>query len=69
MIDKKFQGKGYGTFAIKMILAEMKRLWDCTEVYLLTDSKNIVGKHIYKKVGFVKTDRIIDNEELFVYRY
>lgn len=69
MIDKKFQGKGYGTFAIKMVLAEMKRMWDCKEVYLLTDSANIVGKHIYKKVGFVKTDRIIDNEELFVYRY
>ena len=65
MIDYHYQNKGYGTQAIKMILDEMKSRFGCKEVYLSTDPENIVGKHVYKKVGFRSENKMIDDEELF----
>lgn len=35
------------------------------EVYLSTDPENIVGKHVYEKVGFRSENKMIDDEELF----
>lgn len=69
MIDKKYQGYGHGTKAIKMILEEMKNIENCKEVYLSTDSENIKGKHIYEKIGFVNTGKMIDDEELYCYKF
>ena len=65
MIDYHYQNKGYGTQAIKMILDETKSRFGCKEVYLSTDPKNIVGKHVYEKVGFRSENKMIDDEELF----
>ena len=65
MIDYHYQNKGYGTKAIKMILDEMKSRFGCKEVYLSTDPENIVGKHVYEKVGFRSENKMIDDEELF----
>ena len=65
MIDYHYQNKGYGTQAIKMILDEMKSRFGCKEVYLSTDTENIVGKHVYEKVGFRSENKMIDDEELF----
>ena len=65
MIDYHYQNKGYGTQAIKMILDEMKSRFGCKEVYLSTDPENIVGKHVYEKVGFRSENKMIDDEELF----
>lgn len=65
MIDKKYQGHGYGTKAIEMILSEMKREYKCNEVFLSTDPANIYGKHIYEKIGFKNTGKLVDGEELF----
>ena len=65
MIDYHYQNKGYGTEAIKMILDEMKSRFGCKEVYLSTDPENIVGKHVYEKVGFRSENKMIDDEELF----
>ena len=69
MIDRTHQGKGYGTQAIKMVLEEMKALEGCKEVYLSTDPENVVGKHIYEKIGFVPEYRMIDGEELYKYTF
>ena len=67
MIDRKHQGKGYGTQAIKLVLEEMKATEGCEEVYLSTDPENVAGKHVYEKVGFVSENRMIDDEELYKY--
>ena len=69
MIGRKHQGKGYGTQAIKLVLDEMSVIEGCKEVYLSTDPKNIVGKHIYEKIGFVSENRMIDAEELYKYDF
>ena len=67
MIDKKYQGKGWGTQAIKLVLEDMKLIAGCREVYLSTDSNNLIGKHVYEKIGFVAVNRKIDDEDLYKY--
>ena len=65
MIDRRYQNKGCGTEAIKLVLEEMKRLDGCKEVYLSTDPENARGKHVYEKVGFRSEHRLVDGEELY----
>ena len=67
MIDRKHQGKGYGSQAIQLVLKEMKTIDGCTEVYLSTDPENVVGKHVYEKIGFVSENKMLDDEELYKY--
>ncbi|MFA9559467.1 GNAT family N-acetyltransferase [Evansella sp. AB-rgal1] len=67
MIDYKFQGNGYGTEAIQLVISEMKKLEDCKEIYLSTEPENSRGKHVYEQIGFVKTGKVVDGEELYVY--
>lgn len=69
MIDKKYQGYGYGTEAIEIILDEMKSIEDCKEVFLSVVPENKKGKHIYEKIGFVNTGKLVDGEELYCYKF
>jgi diamine N-acetyltransferase len=66
MIDYKYQGKGYGTEAIKLVIAEMKKVENCKDIYLSTDPENIRGKHLYEKLGFVNTGEFVNEEELYM---
>lgn len=65
MIDRKYQGNGYGPKAILLVIEEMKKLDGCKEIYLSTEPENELGKKIYEKLGFVNTGRIVEGEELF----
>ena len=67
MIDKRFQGNGYGSKAIKMIIDEMKQIYNCKEIYLSTDPDNKNAIRLYKKLGFNSTGRVVDNEDLYCY--
>ncbi|MFA9559495.1 GNAT family N-acetyltransferase [Evansella sp. AB-rgal1] len=69
MIDYKFQGNGYGTEAIQLIISEMKKIEDCNDIYLSTDPENSKGKRVYEKIGFINTGKLVDGEELFVYSF
>lgn len=66
MIDQKFQGNGYGKEAIKLVIEEMKKIEDCKEIYLSTNPSNKLGKHLYEKIGFINTGKLVDNEEIYV---
>lgn len=65
MIDRRYQGKGYGKEALDVIVSEMKKEFSCNEIYLSTEPENVRAKHIYEKAGFVSTGKIVDEEELF----
>ncbi|MBU5439820.1 GNAT family N-acetyltransferase [Tissierella sp. MSJ-40] len=69
MIDRKYQGHGYGTKAIEIVLREMKKINRCKEVFLSTDPENEYGKHIYRKIGFKDTGELVDGEELFRFEF
>lgn len=56
MIDVRFQGKGYGTKALNVILEEMKKTYDCNSVYISIVPENSKAKHLYEKAGFTSTE-------------
>ena len=58
MIDKKFQGKGFGKKAINLAL-EFVNTFPCGTAkycWLSYESDNDVARQLYKSVGFVETD-------------
>ena len=55
MIDERYQGKGYGKCALKIIIEEMLHSYGNIKIYLSTAPNNSRGKHIYEAAGFVPT--------------
>lgn len=53
MIDKRYQGRGFGSRALELILAELKteRRFDHVEVCVKKDASAAI--HLYEKHGFV----------------
>lgn len=66
MIDRKFQGRGYGKQALALIIREMQEKFACKEIYLSTEPGNTRGKHVYESQGFVSTGEIQDGEEVYM---
>jgi acetyltransferase len=65
MIDKKFQGKGYGKKVIELAL-EFINTFPCGTAkycWLSYESDNDVARQLYKSVGYVETDEK-DGEEI-----
>ncbi|WP_314160825.1 GNAT family N-acetyltransferase [uncultured Gemella sp.] len=65
MIDKKFQGEGYGKKAMDLALEFINTFPSGTAKYcwLSYESDNNVARELYKSVGFVETDEK-DGEEI-----
>ncbi len=61
MIDARYQGKGCGTTALRMILSELEaeRKYSCVEVCVKKD--DIAALHVYEKAGFVDTGYVDEN--------
>ena len=55
MIDRRYQGRGFGTEALRMILAELEkeRKYDCVEVCVKRKDK--AALRVYEKTGFTDT--------------
>ena len=55
MIDARYQSKGYGTEALRLILTELQRerKYDCAEVCV--KKTDAAALRMYKKVGFADT--------------
>jgi len=65
MIDRRYQGNGYGKKALKIIVEEMTEQFSCSEIYLSVEPENERGKYIYEKFGFIKTGEIWEDEEVY----
>lgn len=58
MIDKKFQGKGFGKKAMDLAI-ELVNAFPCGTAkycWLSYENENDVARQLYKSVGFVETD-------------
>ena len=71
MIDKNYQGKGYGLRALELVLAALKeeQKYDCVEVCVKREDAQAI--HVYEKAGFVDSGYIDDTVPdclNFVYR-
>lgn len=58
MIDRRYQGKGYGTEALRLILADLEKehKYDCVEVCVKKTAAAALC--VYEKVGFTDTGYI-----------
>jgi len=52
MIEAEFQGRGYGSDALKFA-SELAKKSALSQVGLWVDKKNLVARHVYQKAGFV----------------
>ena len=64
LIDERFQGKGYGTTATKLVLDRMKEDGRYHKVVLCYIEGNDAAKKLYEGFGFVEIDR--DEDEIIM---
>lgn len=52
MVDAGYQGKGYGTAALRLVLERLRQLPPCTTVSLEYDRANERAARLYRRCGF-----------------
>lgn len=61
MIDQRFQNKGYGTEALRLILDFLKQEKKYAGVEVCVNREDAVALHVYEKAGFVESGYIDDD--------
>ena len=61
MIDQKYQGKGYGTAALELILKELRREGHYDHVEVCVKKENIKAIRLFEKQGFVDSGYVDEN--------
>ena len=69
MIDKKFQGKGFGKQTMDAVMALIRTFpfGEAKKVWLSYEPENTRAKGIYNKYGFVENGEMCGNEIVAVY--
>jgi len=62
MIDKKFQGKGYGKAALKLGIEYLQKEFGVSEICLSFVSGNKPAEAMYESLGFQRTGEVDGNE-------
>jgi diamine N-acetyltransferase len=62
MIDRAFQGRGYGKAALQLVLAEIKVLGHIHRVSICYEPENEGARQLYAKAGFVEDGLDEDGE-------
>lgn len=62
MIDKRFQKKGYGRYALKILLEMMKELHGHIRFVTSAVPENFIAIKMYEDEGFQRTGEIEDGE-------
>ncbi|WPK13271.1 GNAT family N-acetyltransferase [Lysinibacillus louembei] len=68
MIDKNYQGKGYGKLAFEKMLMDIETMpyGAAQYVTLFYHKNNVVAKELYASFGFIDTGIIQDNSMLSI---
>jgi len=66
MIDAKYQGKGYGREALEKLRNIAMKDKGIKTMKLSTRKDNVNGIRIYEKFGFIDTQKMEDDEEVFI---
>jgi diamine N-acetyltransferase len=65
LIDKAYQGRGYGRAALLDFLTWVPRKHpECTDIFLTVHPRNIVAQRLYHSLGFIKTGDLMEAEEV-----
>ncbi|MCW5959948.1 MAG: GNAT family N-acetyltransferase [Pyrinomonadaceae bacterium] len=62
MIDRKFQGKGFGRAATLAVINSLRKAEDCTAVYLSVAPENTNAQKLYEQIGFARTGELNGTE-------
>ncbi len=62
MIAVEHQGKGYGTAALQLVIDEARKSGRFERLALNYVPENVVGEHVYRKVGLRPTGEIEEGE-------
>lgn len=57
MVDKNFQGKGYGKSGLNVVIKFLKNKYSCSEIYLDVVEENKIATNLYVKTGFKATGK------------
>lgn len=52
MVDARYQGKGYGAAALRLVLERLRQFPHCTTVSLEYDRANERAARLYRRFGF-----------------
>lgn len=63
-IDKRYQGRGFGEEAARMVLTRMREDGKYRKVLLCYIDGNNAAKRLYQKLGFAETDQ--DGDEIIM---
>lgn len=66
MIDRKYQGKGYGKRALPLAVEQIRRQYGCREVWLTVDDENERAVKLYTRFGFRRTDMMDEKERIYI---
>ena len=68
MIDKSYQGKGYGKLAFEKMLMDIETMpnGEAEYVTLFYRTSNVIARTLYTSFGFVDTEIIQDNSILAI---
>ncbi len=64
MIDRYFQGKGYGREAMQLVINEIQKRPNTDHVKLSISPSNQSAEKLYEQLGFKKTGEIVEGEEV-----
>jgi diamine N-acetyltransferase len=51
-LDRRYQGRGYGRWAMQQIMANVRRIVGCRRVRLLVSPANVYATRLYTQAGF-----------------
>lgn len=69
MVDRYFQGKGYGKQAMQRVIQEIRKRPDCSELKLSIEPGNHAAEHLYQSLGFKKTGELEEGEEVMCLKF
>ncbi len=67
MIDRRYQGVGYGREAMRLLLDHIRALSDedHTYVYISFEPENAAAKSLYESLGFLPDGRVLYGEVVY----
>lgn len=68
MIDRRFQGRGYGRAAMVEMLGLIRENGACEEIRLTVAPDNANAQNLYRSLGFEDTGRMHFGEQVFALR-
>ncbi len=66
MIDERYQGKGYGSAALPLIVEQIRRQYGCRDVYLTLEVAYARAIHLYTAFGFRRMEEMDETERVYI---